>query len=163
MLKSKYSLACISKFKIMKNSLLTLLLLFVFYIGYTQDAQIESTIRGLEQMECKAALEKDTATLKKLWADDFTVNAPANRVITGGRNTLDRPVITQANYMSFTREVEHVILKGNVAIAMGNEVVVTKGSDAKPGATIKRRYTNIWMKSDGTWKLGARHANVICQ
>jgi ketosteroid isomerase-like protein len=28
--------------------------------------------------------------------------------------------------------------------------------------TVKRRYTNIWMKKDGNWKLVARHANVIC-
>jgi ketosteroid isomerase-like protein len=147
----------------MKDYLMTFVLFFACYSGYTQDAQIESTIRNLEQRECKATLEKDTATLRKLWADDFTVNAPVNRVITAGRNTLDRPVITQANYLSFTREVEHVILKGDLAISMGNEVVVNKGTDAKPGSTIKRRHTNIWMKSGETWKLIARHANVICQ
>jgi hypothetical protein len=29
------------------------------------------------------------------------------------------------------------------------------------GKTIKRRFTNIWKKEDGTWRLFARHANVI--
>ncbi len=147
----------------MKNSFLTFSLALVYCLGYTQDTALESVIRNLEQMESKAALEKDTATLRKLWADDYTVNAPVNRVVTGGKNTLDRPVITQADNVSFTREVEHVMQKDDFVITMGNEIVVPKGSVSKPGAPVKRRYTNIWMKSGETWKLVARHANVICQ
>jgi ketosteroid isomerase-like protein len=124
---------------------------------------MESTIRDLEQTEAKATLEKDTAALRKLWANDFTVNAPTGRVVTGGKSTLDRPVITQNNYVSFTRTVEHIFIKGDFVFAMGNELVIPKGNDGKPGAPIKRRYTNIWMSETGSWRLVARHANVICQ
>jgi hypothetical protein len=29
------------------------------------------------------------------------------------------------------------------------------------GQPVKRRFTNIWRKEDGTWRLFARHANVV--
>lgn len=130
---------------------------------YAQNSSIEAIIRNLEQLECKAALAKDTSTLRKLWADDFTVNSPANRVVTGGRNTLDRPVINQSDNVSFTRVIEHIMIKDGYALAMGNETVVPRSTDAKKAIPVKRRYTNVWMLENGEWRLTARHANVICQ
>mgnify|MGYP001798244268 CR=1 FL=1 len=79
-----------------------------------------------------------------------------------GKTALDRPVLKRSK-ISLTREVEQIIVKGGVVFSMGNETVIPLSDDDIPGQTVKRRYTNIWMKEDGTWKLVARHANVICQ
>ena len=147
----------------MKNALVVFLLISICYVAHAQDSSVENTIRNLEQLECKAVLEKDTATLRKLWADEYTVNSPANRVVTGGKNTLDRPVINQADNVSFTRNVEHVTVKGGYAIAMGNELVVPRSTGATPSTPVKRRYSNVWLMDKGQWKLIARHANVICE
>jgi hypothetical protein len=143
----------------MRNVFVISLLVCVCHLSHAQDPSIEAAIRKLEQLECTAVLEKDTVTLRTLWADDYTVNSPGNRVVTGGRNTLDRPVITQSENVSFTRVVEHVMLRAGLAIVMGHEVVVPKSS---PAAAIRRRYTNIWINDKGDWKLIARHASIIC-
>jgi ketosteroid isomerase-like protein len=127
-----------------------------------QDHNTEQMIRALEQKERQATLEKDTATLRNLWSEDLTVNSPFNRVVRGGRNTLDRPVITQLNYASFERTIEDVLIKSDLAVSMGREVVVEKGSDNREGRTLNRRYTNIWQNQNGQWKLVARHANLVC-
>lgn len=141
----------------MKTSIILLILLIITYNTYAQNSSVEATIRNLEQLESRAVLEKDTTTLRKLWSDDYTVNSPANRVVTGGKNTLDRPVINQADNASFTRTVEHVVINGGYA--MGHEVVVPKSNNATP---INRRYTNVWLLEKDQWKLIARHANIIC-
>lgn len=143
----------------MKTSIILLILLIITYNTYAQNSSVEATIRNLEQLESRAVLEKDTTTLRKLWSDDYTVNSPANRVVTGGKNTLDRPVINQADNASFTRTVEHVVINGGYAIAMGHEVVVPKSNNA---TQINRRYTNVWLLEKDQWKLIARHANIIC-
>ena len=65
-------------------------------------------------------------------------------------------------YASFVRNIESIQVHGDTAIAMGNEVVVPSGTSPGAGATIRRRYTDIWMNRDGAWRLIARHANVIC-
>ena len=44
----------------------------------------------------------------------------------------------------------------------GSETVVPGGNLPRAGQTAVRRYTNIWMRQSGGWKLVARHANVVC-
>ena len=83
-------------------------------------------------------------------------------IVFPGKTTLDRPVLKKAR-TSFSRETEQVIVRGDIVFAMGSETVVPAEDQLKPGQTIKRRYTNIWMKKEGMWKLVARHASVICQ
>lgn len=129
---------------------------------YAQDITTVDEIRALEQTEVKAVLEKDSAMLLKLWDKNFVVNNPDNVVVFPGKTTLDRPVLRQAR-VSFTREVEQVIVKGDVVFSMGNETVIRFSEDNTGAQPVKRRYTNIWIKENGQWKLAARHANVICQ
>lgn len=146
----------------MKKVTIVFVLLCYTAFLHSQDKNVENEIRALEQTEVKAVLEKDSATLLKLWDNNYVVNSPENVVVFPGKTTLDRPVLKQSR-TSFTREVEHVIVRGDVIFSMGNETVIRKSDDNASEQTIKRRYTNTWMKKNGTWKLVARHANVICQ
>ena len=145
----------------MKAVILTLCFGLGVICLHSQDQKIETEIRRLDQLEVKAVLEKDTAVLLELWDKDFVVNAPDNVVNFAGKSTLDRPVLTR-NRQVFTRDVEHVIVRGNSAFSMGSETVQAAVDQTNAGKLIKRRYTNIWMYKDGQWKLMARHANVIC-
>ena len=147
----------------MKKFILLLILLIAGSALHAQQEEVESAIRALEQKEVKAVLAKDTTTLKKLWAADFTVNTPINSINAGGKSTLDRPVITRLAYQEFERNIERILVRGDMVITMGNEMVVRKAGDDQAGRTIKRRYTNIWMKQGKEWRLTARHANEICQ
>lgn len=146
----------------MKKGILLSTMLCCVSILQAQNASIESEIRNLETEEHQAVLKKDTATLHKIWGHDLIVNAAMNRVVQATTNVSDRPVISQMSYSSFTREIEHIQVKGDVVFSMGSEVVVPVGNVPNAGQTVKRRYTNIWMKENGSWKLVARHANVIC-
>jgi len=120
---------------------------------------VEATIRGLDQAEAEAVLGADFAALEKLWADDMTVNNPFNEV---GKASIGRVRTGAITYASFVRRLESVQVHGDTAITMGSERVVPSGKSADAGTTINRRYTNVWMKRDGTWRLTARHANVVC-
>ncbi len=113
-----------------------------------QEQNIETEIRSLEQSEVQAVLNKDTSTLKKLWDKDYIVNNPDNKIILAKANPVDRPVM-QKSRTSFTREVEKIFVNGDIAISMGSETIVPIGDIPKSGQTIKRRYTNIWLKKDG--------------
>jgi ketosteroid isomerase-like protein len=144
----------------MKNLIATICLLFCTYHLCAQNQNIETEIRSLEQTEVKAVLDKDTVTLKKLWDKDYIVNNPENKIIQATPNPADRPVL-QKSRSSFTREVEKILINGDIAISMGNETVVSITNQSEQA--VKRRYTNIWMKKGDAWKLVARHANVICQ
>jgi ketosteroid isomerase-like protein len=123
-----------------------------------QKSLIEKEIRRLDLVHADAILRGDLPALDKLWTKDFVVNNPFNEV--DKANRIRNGAVT---YSSFIREPESVVIHGETAIVMGREEVVPKGSSPDAGKTIHRRYTNIWMKRQGRWRLIARQASVICQ
>ena len=77
--------------------------------GFAQnEQQKEAEIRAMEVAEVQALLEKDTATLRKIWSPGFMVNAPLNAVFIGGQ--VELVVAGIISYTSFTRTVEHVLV-----------------------------------------------------
>lgn len=145
----------------MKKIMFTLLCVICVQYVFAQQQDTATEIRKLEQMEVEAILAKDTITLLKLWDKNYVVNAPDNKINFAGKNTLDRPVLRRSR-ANFTRDVEQIIIKGNTVLSMGSETVVPSDNQGNTQSIVKRRYTNVWMKQEGTWKLVARHANIIC-
>jgi ketosteroid isomerase-like protein len=123
-----------------------------------QKQLIEREIRKLDLAHADAVLRGDLVAMDKIWTRDFKVNNPFNEV-----DKADRIRSGAVTYSSFVRVPESIVIHGNTVIVMGREEVVPKGNSPGAGKTINRRYTNIFMKRDGRWRLIARHASVICQ
>jgi ketosteroid isomerase-like protein len=121
----------------------------------------EATVRSLDDQERAAALKRDIPTLERLWSDGLTVNAPNNEMLIGKPAVLDWVHRGIINFSSFERSIEFFHLDGDLAIIMGAEEVRPIGDAPSTGQTVRRRFTNIWKKQGGTWRLIARHANVI--
>lgn len=126
--------------------------------GMKQKAAIEQEVRRLDLAHADAVLRGDLGAMDRLWTKDFIVNNPFNEV-----DKADRIRTGAVTYSSFERVPEAVMVHGDTVIVMGHETVVPKGNSPEAGKTINRRYTNIWMKREGRWRLVARHASVICQ
>ena len=117
-------------------------------------------IRRLENMESAAVMKGDTATLFKLWSEDYIVNNPNNMILTAGQIK----AFTQSGGMdssSFTRNIEKMIFVKDIAIVMGSELVAPKNKSDNAGKSITRRFTNIWIKADTSWKFSARQATNV--
>ena len=129
----------------------------------TDVRKLEREVRLLDQAAAKAILERDEAAIDIYFAPNAVTNNPRSGLTYGneGVKTLMRSGVI--NYASFERTIEHVELHGNTAVVMGNENFQMAAKDGKPGQIIKRRYTNIWMKSGSKWKIIARHANIVCE
>ena len=146
----------------MKKLLILMLLIANSELLPAQNAPIEKELRDLEEKERIAMLNRDTTTMLKLWATDITCNTPVNRITYSSKELIDLINKGIFNFTSFERKIENIFLKENIAFIMGNETVVPTNNSPRAGQTIKRRYTNIWIKQNGIWKLTARHANEIC-
>ena len=123
-----------------------------------QRAIIEQEVKSLDLAHAAAVLRNDLAAMDKLWTPDFKVNNPFNEI-----DKADRIRTGAVTYSAFVRVPESILVHGDTVIVMGREEVVPKGSSPDAGKTIHRRYTNIWLKRHGKWRLVARHASVICQ
>jgi len=149
-------------YKTMKKFIVTSIAFLIFICGYSQNEKIENEIRQLEEKRTVAFLKKDTTALLRMWAPEYFVNRPAGLV--SKRDKILELVLTDTiSFTSMKSEVEYIYVKSNFVISMGNETITPSGKNANAGKTLKRRFTHVWSKDDGKWKLLARHANVVPQ
>jgi ketosteroid isomerase-like protein len=119
----------------------------------------ERTIKELEEKQVALLLKGDLDRMAEAWLPEFTVNNPFGDIVNGH----DGPVRKrQLTYSVFTRNIEKMIFRGEIAVVMGRESIIPSGSSENAGKRIDRRFTNIWAKADGKWRMLARHANVMC-
>lgn len=119
------------------------------------------TIRVLEEQERKAVMDKDIAALERLWSEQFIVNNPQSQVSDSRRAVIELVKRGLIRYSRFERRIEAIRQNGEIVIVMGAEEVVPVAPAPRAGQTVRRRFTSIWKKDAGTWRLIARHANVI--
>ena len=122
---------------------------------------LEQQIRRLDLAEAEAILKKDFAALDRITSADFTTNSPRGEIVRGKKELKELIRAGVIDYASFVREVEAVLIYDRTVVTMGRETIVMGEKSPQRGQTIRRRYTNVWLKRNGKWLLSARHANVV--
>ncbi len=150
----------------MKNA--SLILLFTLAAGIPAIAQnakqaavIEQEIQRLDLAEAEAILRKDFEKFDELCAEDFIVNSSRNEIVRGREAVKDLIRRGVIDYASFDRQIESVTIYEKTAVVMGSETIVTNKTAAEASQTVRRRFTNSWLKRGGKWLLTARHASII--
>ena len=108
----------------------------------------------------KAALTKDTAYLKSLWADDFSYIG-ADGTVRGEKANLALYEDDTNTYTSAANTAFNVRVYGkNFAVADGDNYVAGKDKDGKPFRKTWR-WTTVWIRKNGKWKVVAGHASEL--
>jgi ketosteroid isomerase-like protein len=126
------------------------------------NSALREEIRKLDLAHAGAIFKGDAAALDSLMDDDVTVNHPTNRIVKEKRELLDLIRQGVIRYTFFQRVPEIFLFFTDMAVVMGNETVVPAEGAPNAGKTLQRRYTNVWMRRDGKWRLTVRHANNVC-
>ena len=124
----------------------------------SSDASLKDSLRELDLKAGEAILKRDEKEIERYFTADSVTNNPRNGLTHGSGGVMETARTGLIDYKSFERNAESIQILGTTAILMGSETVVWNN-----GETVRRRYTNVWMKRGGHWKIVARHANVICQ
>lgn len=126
-----------------------------------QGTSDEATIRLLEEQERVGVLNRDTAALRRVWSEQLIVNSPSNQVSSDRSVVLNLVGQGLIHYAVFDRRIERLRIDGDVAFVMGAETIQPTGNAPQAGQTVQRRFTHVWKKDAGVWRLVARHANII--
>ena len=148
----------------MKKIFLLIAFLFVCIITFGQAPKFmidaENKIRKLDNEQKEAYFRRDTATLLKLFSPHVIINGFSNKFETL-QDVLSR-IRQEGNNMDYyDRIIEKVIFAHNTAIVMGNETIKPSGIAVNAGKTVKRRFTNIWIRNKKSWQLVARQSTII--
>lgn len=114
-------------------------------------------IAELEDQFMEALVEKDTATLSKFLDEDFILN---------GSSSVNE---TRAQYLETSampeRDLEPIVLE-NREYAIHGKTVISTGSTTYTGTwkenkfTLPVRYSYVWMKKNGAWKVISAHLSA---
>lgn len=126
----------------------------------SDEKQIESEIRKLNDEEIQAFVHNDSKTMASLWSDDFVVTNPLNKFVT------KQQVLGMVNsgflaIPTYDRQIEYVRVYHEVVIVAGSETVLWGGKMPNVGKTEQLRFTAVWMRRAGVWQEVARHANIV--
>lgn len=127
------------------------------------DEALEDQIRKLDLAHAQAIFKGDAQALDELMDDDVTVNHPTNRIVKEKKELLELIRQGVIRYTTFERRPEKFLFFDDMVIVMGDETVVPSPGAPNAGKSLRRRYTNVWMKRDGQWRLTVRHANNVCE
>jgi ketosteroid isomerase-like protein len=106
----------------------------------------------------KAMMAHDAAGVRGVWAEDFIVNSPANRVLRR-EEVIAAMADDLLDYKDFRKHITAIDQKPEVTVVMGYDTMVPlKGPGA--GRQVTRPFTDVWAKRDGRWQLIARQATI---
>ena len=129
-------------------------------VGQEQNAKgnhitsVEETIRKVDNERIQAQIHADAVALDRIYADDFIGVGPSGTVRTKPQVISD---FTSGNlkFQSITTDEVQVRVYENTAVETGLSTMV--GQDKGKAVPRDTRFTRVWVKQQGRWRLVANH------
>jgi len=115
---------------------------------------VEQVIRKLDNERIQAQIHADAAALKRIYADDFIGVGPSGTVRTKPQVISDF-TSGDLRFQSITTDDVRVRLYGNAAVETGHSTM--DGQDKGKAVPHDTRFTRVWIKQQGRWRLVANH------
>ena len=126
--------------------------------GQDQGKSIDQTIRQLDNERIQAQIGADAVALDRIYANDFIGIGPSGTVRTKPQVISDF-TSGDLKFQSITTDDVRVRVYGNTAVETGRSIM--SGQDK--GKTVPRdnRFTRVWVKQQGRWRLVANHYSSL--
>jgi len=120
----------------------------------THRTTVPETIRKLDNERIQAQIHADARALDRIYAPDFIGVGPSGTVRTKPQVLLDF-TSGDLKFQSITTDDVQVRVYGDTAVETGLSTMI--GQDK--GKTVPRetRFTRVWVKQQGRWRLVANH------
>ena len=120
----------------------------------SQQTSVEEVIKKLDDERIQAQIHADATALDRIYAADFIGVGPSGRVRTKPQVISDF-TSGDLKFQSITTDDVQVRVYENTAVETGRSTMI--GQDK--GQTVPRdtRFTRVWVKQQGRWRLVANH------
>lgn len=119
----------------------------------TTDVQeLTGAIRAMEDRRYAAMIAGDAAALEDLLADDLRYTH-SNAVVDTKASLMGLLATGKLTYRAARPVIDDVFIYGDAALVVGSvELDVTAGGADR---TVRARYTNLWVNTEGGWRFAA--------
>ena len=122
-----------------------------------QRRNVEQAIRRLDKERIQAQVHADAEALDRIYADDFIGVGPSGTVRTKPQVIADF-TSHDLKFQSITTEEVQVRVYGNTAVETGRSTMI--GQDKGKDVPRDTRFTRVWVKQQGRWRLVANHYSI---
>ena len=119
---------------------------------------IEQVIRQLDHERIQAQIESDAAALERIYAADFIGVGPSGAVRTKPQVISDF-ASGELKFQSITTDEVQVRIYGNTAVETGRSTM--NGQDRGKAVPRDNRFTRVWVKQQGHWRLVLNHYSPL--
>ena len=125
--------------------------------GKDQKARVERAIRQLDSERIQAQMNADAVALDRIYADDFIGIGPSGTVRTKPQ-VLSDFTSGELKFQSITTDDVQVRVYKNTAVETGISTMI--GQDKGKAVPRDNRFTRVWVKQQGRWRLVANHYSL---
>src|SRR6266481_7433616 len=119
-----------------------------------QRSSVEQAIRQLDRERIQAQIGADAVALERIYADDFIGVGPSGTARTKPQVISDF-TSGDLRFQSITTDDVRVRVYGNAAVETGRSTM--NGQDKGNAVPHDTRFTRVWIKQHGRWRLVANH------
>ena len=119
---------------------------------------VEQAIRQVDHERIQAQIGADAVALDRIYADDFIGIGPSGRVRTKAQVIADF-TSGDLKFQSITTDDVRVRVYGNTAVETGRSTMI--GQDRGKAVPRDNRFTRVWIKQVGRWRLVSNHYSSL--
>ena len=123
-----------------------------------QRRNVEQVIRRLDDERIQAQVHADATALDRIYADDFVGVGPSGTVRSKPQVIADF-TSGDLKFQSITTDEVQVRVYGNTAVETGRSTMI--GQDKGKAVPRDNRFTRVWVKQQGRWRLVANHYSSL--
>jgi ketosteroid isomerase-like protein len=120
----------------------------------SHQTSVEEVIKKLDDERIQAQIHADATALDRIYASDFIGVGPSGRVRTKPQVISDF-TSGDLKFQSITTDDVQVRVYGNTAVETGRSIMI--GQDKDQTVPRDTRFTRVWVKQQGRWRLVANH------
>ncbi len=124
----------------------------------TQTDRVVEQIRKVDQERIQAQIHADARALDRIYADDFIGIGPSGAVRTKPQVLADF-TSHELTFQSITTDEVRIRVYGNTAVETGRTTTV--GQDKGKVVPRDNRFTRVWVRRQGRWRLVANHYSTL--
>jgi len=148
----------------MKRSLMMVSLVLLAAVpAHAQPSQSQrgviDEIRKVDRERIQAQVHADAVALDRIYADDFIGIGPSGTLRTK-KDVLSDFTSGSLKFQSITTDDVRIRVYGNAAVETGLSTM--KGQDAGKVVPEENRFTRVWIRQGGRWRLVSNHySNLV--
>ena len=127
-------------------------------VSRDQRRSVEQVIRQLDHERIQAQIGADAVALDRIYADDFIGVGPSGTVRTKAQVISDF-TSGDLKFQSITTDDVQVRVYENTAVETGRSTM--NGQDRGKAVPRDTRFTRVWVKQQGRWRLVANHYSSL--